>query len=174
MPEITSRTIGEIKEVALKPEEITVADAEVAYWVIREPGKNLTIFPNYRLGGGEYPKTYGHFHEPEAEETYQIVLGKAGLLLQWGKGDTVSKTQLKVLNAGEKFTVPKGPGHTLINLGDGYLITLDDHDPSQMTNIYEDVKRMHGFGYRIVEVDGKWEGVPNPAFKNLPPLQIDE
>lgn len=188
MPSISTKTIGEMKEVAYQPEDISLVGTEAAYWVVRDPGRNLTIFSSYHLGGSEFPKTYGHFHEPAGEETYQVIFGKAGLLMQWSEGTVASKIQLKVLYTGEKFTVPAGAGHALINLGDSYLVTLDDHDPSKMTNVYEDVKKTHGFGWYICDVEGieelqamqeeesglshiKLVAIPNPNFKDLPPLQ---
>lgn len=173
MPELQVRTIGEIKEVAYRASDIALKDADPAYWVIRNPGQNITIIPPYRLGGEEFPKTYGHFHEPAHEESYQVLFGKAGVLMQWVEDGMVSKIELKIFNAGEKFTVPKGAGHVLVNLGSSYLITVDDHDPSKVSNIYDEVRKTHGFGYYLVEKNGKLEAIPNPAFVNLPTLQKD-
>lgn len=168
---LSTRTIKEIKEVAYKPDEVTLGDEEVAYWVVRDPGRNLTIFPPYRLGGGEYAKTYGHLHDPPYPETYRVLLGKAGFLYQKIKDGEVVEVHLKVVNEGESFTVPaEFTGHVMLNLGDGYLIVLDDDDPVKTKHDYEPIQKTKGFGYYIC--DSKIE-VPNPALKNLPPLQKD-
>ena len=173
MSSISIRKIKEMKDVAYKPAEISLSLEETAYWVIRKPGRNLTIFPFYRLGGGEYPKTYGHFHVPPHEETYQVLYGKAGFLLQKMGGDRVAEIRFKVLSQGDTFTVPPGYGHVMLNLGDDYVITMDDHDPKHFDNDYGMVKKMHGLGYYIVEENSGWKAIPNPNFTNLPPLKVD-
>ncbi len=167
------RKIGEMKEVAYKSQDISLGDDEPAYFVIRKPGRNLTIFASYRLGGGEFPKTYGHFHVPPYEETYQVLYGKAAFLLQKMDGDKVSEVIFKVLDVGDTFTVPKGYGHVMLNMGDDYVITMDDHDPAHFDNDYEMVKQKRGFGYYIIEKKEGWEAVPNPNYPDLPPLKED-
>lgn len=173
-PSIATRTIKEIKAVAYRSEEINLGGEDAAYWVVRNPGHNITIIPPYRLGGGEFPKTYGHLHEPPRAETYQIVYGEGALLIQRMEGDRVAEIRFKPLNAGEIFTVPEEfIGHVLINLGSDYLIAIDNDDPSLTKHFYEPVEKNHGFGYFILEEEGGWKAVPNPNFKNLPPLSKD-
>ncbi|NIT04358.1 hypothetical protein GTO10_05595 [Candidatus Saccharibacteria bacterium] len=172
MAHITVRKIEEMKEVCLEPKAIELKDSDEAYWVIREPGRNLTIFAPYRLGR-EFPKTYGHFHVPPYEETYKVLYGKAAFLIQKMEGEKVSEVQFKVLEEGESFTVPLGFGHTMLNLGDDYVITMDDHDPKHFENDYSLIKKLRGFAYYIVEKDGGWESIPNENYKNLPPLKSD-
>ena len=173
MPSISIRKVEEIKDVVYKPEETSLSSEEDAYWVIRKPGCNLTIFPFYRLGRGEYPKTYGHFHIPSHEETYRVLYGKAGFLLQKMDGDRVTEIRFKVLNQGDTFTVPAGFGHVMLNLGDDYVITMDDHNPKHFDNDYGMIKKMQGLGYYIVEENDGWKAIPNPNFTDLPPLKTD-
>ncbi|GMR19273.1 MAG: hypothetical protein BMS9Abin34_405 [Patescibacteria group bacterium] len=179
MPSISIRKIEEMKDVAYRPEEIRIPPEEAAYWVIRNPGRNLTIFPFYRLGGGEYPKTYGHFHKPPYAENYQVLYGKAGFLLQKmvprkarGKG-RIAEIRLKILGPGERFTVPAGFGHIMLNMGDDYVVTMDDHDPRHFDNDYGPVKEARGLGYFIVEDKGRWKAIPNSNFTDLPSLEQD-
>ncbi|HLD96343.1 MAG TPA: glucose-6-phosphate isomerase family protein [Patescibacteria group bacterium] len=197
MVTLTPRKISEMKEVAYRPDEIALDGEDQAYIVIRNPGNNLTIFPHYRLGS-EYPKTYGHFHVPPYAENYQVVFGRAGFLLQKMEGEKVIGAQLKTLEVGEKFTVPAGWGHVALNLGEGYLITQDDHDPAHFDNDYSLVKKMRGFAYYIcdskmtspssspasrraterergqhlVEDGGNWKAVPNPSYTEVPTLEV--
>ncbi len=170
MIELSSRTIEDIKEVAYRPEETSLSDKDIAYAVVRNPGKNLTILPSYRLGGGEYPKTYGHFHTPPYAETYQVLFGKAGLLLQQMDGEKVKKILFRLLEEGEAYTVPEEFETVLVNLGQGYLITQDNDDPELSKHSYDAIRKTHGFGYYIVEESGVWKAVPNPAYPVLPAL----
>jgi len=170
---VSVRKIEEMKEVAYRPEDIQLSGDVGAYFVIRKPGHNLTIFSSYRLGEGEFPKTYGHFHVPPYAETYRVLYGKAAFLLQKMDGDRVSEISFTVLDQGETFTVPEGYGHVMMNMGNDYVITMDDHDPKHFDNDYEDVKKKHGFGYYIVEEGESWKAIPNPNYSDLPPLSTD-
>lgn len=169
---ITSRMAGEMKEVAYLPQETALPDEELAYIVIRNPGKNLTITPFSRWGGGEYPKTYGHFHVPDYAENYQVLKGKAGFLLQRMEGEQLHQIQFKVVEEGESFVVPAGWGHVSMNLGPDYLITRDDHDPAHFENDYSFVKKMRGFAYYICEDGDSWKAVPNPAYGEVSALEV--
>jgi len=171
MINLSPRTIREIKEVAYQPEEVALPDEELAYIVVRNPGNNLTIFPQYRLGV-EYPKTYGHFHVPDYAENYRVLFGRAGFLLQKMEGERVAGMQLKILEVGEKFTVPAGWGHVAVNLGEEYLVTQDDHDPAHFDNDYSLVKKMRGFAWYLVEEGGTWKAVPNPSYTEVPALEV--
>lgn len=161
------RKIEEMREVAMSPESLAEGDA---YFVIHRSGMNITVLPEYRLGE-EYPKTYGHFHEPKSEETYEILLGEAGALIQKGV-DPVEAIQLVKLKKGDLFTVSKGYAHSLINLGKGPVVTLDDHDPAKFDNDYALIKEKRGFAYYIVEKNGKPKAVSNPNYKKVPHLEI--
>ena len=173
MVSVSTRKISEMGEVAYRPEALGLDADDLAYIVVRNPGKNITITPHYRLGGGEYPKTYGHLHRPDYPETYQVLNGKAGFLIQRAEGAQVLEILLKVVPAGESFTVPAGFTHISINLGDDYLVTRDDHDPAHFENDYGPVKEHRGLGYYILDKEARIEAVPNPSYRDLPPLKID-
>lgn len=165
MTKFSIRKIDEMREILM---DSTASAPEQLYFVIHQPGKNVTILPHYRLGK-EYPKTYGHFHKPEAEETYTVLIGEAGILIQKGV-DPVEEIRLIKLKKGRQFTVPKGYAHSLINLGKGPVVTLDDHDPAKFDNNYEPIRKKHGFAYYIIEEGGKLKAVPNPNYVKVPPL----
>lgn len=168
---VSPRKIGEMKEVAYQPGNIVLPEDGLAYIVIRNPGNNLTIFPQYRLGL-EYPKTYGHFHVPEYAENYRVIFGRAGFLIQKMEGEKVIGVQLKVAEVGEKFTVPAGWGHLAMNFGEDYLITQDDHDPAHFENDYSLIKKMRGSAYYICEDGGNWKAIPNPSYAGVPALEV--
>jgi len=173
MVSVSTRKIEEMREVAYRPEEIGMDAEYLAYIVVRNPGQNITITPQYRLGGNEYPKTYGHYHRPGYPETYRVFSGKAGFLIQRLEGGQVAEITLKIVTAGEEFTVPEGYAHVSMNLGNGYLVTLDDHDPAHFENDYGPIKEHRGLGYYILDKEGEIEAIPNPAYGKLPPLKID-
>lgn len=158
----------------MSPEALAKGDdgsvVEAAYYMIRREGMDVTVLPEYRLGK-EYPKTYGHFHKPPAEEKYEILLGEVGMLLQKGT-DPVEEVKLVRLKKGDTITTPKGYAHCMINLGVGPAVTLDDHDSSRCENDYLPIKAKRGFAYYIVEEDGEMKAVANPNYAQVPPLEI--
>jgi len=177
---LSIRTPEEIQEVLMNPavpisEECYPAvggtSLRAAYYMVRRPGMNITILPEYRLGQ-EYPKTYGHFHKPEAEETYEILLGEAAMLVQKGV-DPVTEVRLVRLRKGDSITVPKGYAHSLINLGRGPVVTVDDYDPANFENVYDQIRAKRGFAYYLIEESGKLRAVANPSYGDVPPLEME-
>jgi oxalate decarboxylase/phosphoglucose isomerase-like protein (cupin superfamily) len=167
---LSIRKPEEIQEVMMDP---SASIPEEIYYMIRTPGRNITVLPKYRLGK-EYPKTYGHFHKPEAEETYEVLLGEAAMLLQKGI-NPVKEIKLVRMGRNKPFTVPKGYAHAMINLGKGPVVTVDDNDPERMTNDYLPIKEKHGFAYYLVEDDeGRPKAIPNSNYSEVPSLKIDE
>jgi len=174
------RKISEMREVmkdphAPAPEELysrqrtSLQAQRAAYYMIRKPEANITVLPEYHLGQ-EYPKTYGHFHQPESEERYEILLGDAAILIQKGI-DPVEETRLVKLKKGDSFTVPKGYAHSLINLGKGPVVTLDNHDPAKCVNNYDPIRERRGLAYYITEEGGKVRTVSNPNYSKTLPLK---
>lgn len=144
---------------------------EELYYMIRKPEADITVLPEYRLGQ-EYPKTYGHFHQPEGEERYEILLGDAAILIQKGT-DPVEEVRLIKLKKGDSLTVPKGYAHSLINLGKGPVVTLDDYDPVKSTNDYDPIREKRGFAYYLIEEGGEMRTALNPHYAKVPPMKTD-
>ena len=171
---LSVRKISEMREVTMSSEALAKEDdgsvVEDTYYMIRRPGMNLTILPEYRLGR-EYPKTYGHFHEPESEETYEVLLGEAAILIQRGT-DPVEEIKLIKLKKGDSFTVPKGYAHSLINLGEGPVVTLDDYDPAEFRNNYDPIREKRGFAHYLLEEDKELKATPNSNYAEVPSLKI--
>jgi len=172
---LSVRTVEEMREVMMLPGVLTCRRKEPlvkdAYYVIHFPGRNITILPEYRLGQ-EYPKTYGHIHKPSAEETYEVLLGDAAMLLQRGIY-SVNEVKLVRLKRGDSITVPADYAHILINLGKGPVVTIDDHDPAKYANEYSPIREMRGFSYYLVEdSEGNLKAVLNPRYKRVPSLSI--
>jgi oxalate decarboxylase/phosphoglucose isomerase-like protein (cupin superfamily) len=166
---LSIRKPEEMQEVLADPTADMPSDL---YYMIRRPGMNITVLPEYRLGK-EYPKTYGHFHKPEAEETYQILFGEAAMLVQKGV-DPVEEIKMIRLKRGDSITVPKGYAHCLINLGKGPVATLDDHGLVKFENDYEPIREKRGFAYYLVEDDeGRPRAILNSRYQDAPPLKYE-
>ncbi len=178
-----------MQEVLMHPDS---SGPEVHYYMIRggsEKG-NVTVWETGTVGG-EYIKTYGHYHVGKLDETYTVVAGEGIVLLQKRKTDLNGQPiddQLEFFHAvqvkvDDSVFIPSEVGHLVVNTGKVWLVTMDDSpvnfeevDPVSLPGHadYEAVKRMHGFGYYIVEEAGKPKVVPNPNYKDLPePVWMD-
>lgn len=172
------RSHEKMKEVLMNP---NASGPEIHYYMVRggDQKKNVTIWETGTVGG-EYIKTYGHYHIGQLDETYWIVEGEGIVLLQKKKGDSNNELEafyaIKV-KAGDNVFIPSGMGHLVVNTGRVWLVTIDDSpvnfeekDPVSLPGHadYEAVRQMHGFGYYIIDEAGSPKAVPNPNYVNLP------
>lgn len=178
-----ARDHEKMKEVLMKPE---AKGPQIHYYMIRggKSKKNITVWEAGEVGG-EYIKTYGHYHVGKLDETYWIVQGEGIVLLQKRKEDSASNPlddEIELfyaiaVKAGDSVFIPSGMGHLIVNTGKTWLVTVDDSpvnfeeaDPVSLPGHadYEAIKKMRGFAYYIVEEDGEPKAVPNPLYKNSP------
>lgn len=165
------------------------AGPEVHYYMIRG-GKDKTNITVWETGtvGGEYIKTYGHYHVGNLDETYWILEGEGIVLLQTRKQDSSgnpiddeieSFIAIKV-KEGDSVFIPSGTGHLVVNTGQTWLVTKDDSpvnfeekDPVSLPGHadYEPVKKLQGFAYYAVEENGEPILVKNPKYKVVPEPQ---
>ena len=132
--------------------------------------------------GGEYIKTYGHYHVGDLDETYWIVQGEGIALLQKmvvengePQPDKIEEFKVVKVKAGDSVYMPTGFGHLVVNTGKEWLVTVDDRpvegagDSASMPGHadYEMVKRMRGFAYYVVEKNGVPTLVPNKLYKEV-------
>lgn len=181
-----ARDQEKMKEVLMSPD---AQGPEIHYYMVRggSDKKNVTIWETGTVGG-EYIKTYGHYHVGKLDETYWLVEGEGIVMLQQRKTDASgnpidneleSVIAIKV-KVGDQVFIPSGMGHLVVNTGKTWMVTVDDSpvnfeevDPVSLPGHadYEAVKQMHGFGYYLVDENGAPKAVPNPNYKNLPELQ---
>lgn len=180
------RSHEKMQEVLMHPEE---KGPEVHYYMIRggDMKKNVTVWETGMVGG-EYIKTYGHYHVGKLDETYWIVNGEGIVLLQKRKEDNQGNQiddeleSFKAISAkaGDSIFIPSGVGHLVVNTGDTWLVTVDDSpvnfeevDPVSLPGHadYEAVKKMKGFGYYIISENGEPKAVPNPNYTHLPEVE---
>lgn len=182
------RTHKEMVDVLLDPE---ASGPEAHYYMIRggqEKG-NITVWES-GLAGREYIKTYGHYHVQDFTETYEVLSGEGVFLLQMrkiGEGglpldDEIESIKAVFVKAGNVIKIPERAGHLAVNIGATWLVTRDD-SPVNLSGDsskwpahadYEAVKKMHGFGYYVVEDGGKPEFIKNPNYKNVPEIIIEK
>lgn len=162
-PAVSVRKLREMKELMLNPPQ--VEDDFPVYYVFRGVVGNITILLPGNFGG-EYAKTFGHYHKHGEEEVYRVLYGNGLLLLQklGEQLDVVSDFKIIPLSEGQEITVPAGFGHALVNTSSDLLVTLDK-EPASAGHIYEPVKKMKGFAYYIVDDGlGGWKKVFNNTY----------
>ena len=141
--------------------------------------------------GQEYIKTYGHYHVGDISETYRVLSGEGIAVVQKRVvsadgtpiDDEIESIYAVHVKSGDTLYMPSEWGHLVANIGDGFLVTIDDSpvsfdkvDPVSMPGHadYEAVKRMQGFCYYVVERDGKPALVKNSKYKKVPDIEIIE
>ena len=185
------RTHEKMKEVLMYPDAPGPA---IHYYMIRggSDQRNITVWEPGTVGppgqglhgqGGEYIKTYGHYHMGDLDETYWVLLGE-GIILQQklveenGQpiADRVAEFKAIKVKPGDSVYMPSGYGHLAVNIGKTYFVTADDSpvnfsdkDPSGMPGHadYEIVKKMRGFAYYVVEKNGAPALVRNKLYKEI-------
>ena len=188
MEPYATRTNEKMKEVLMNPNDIA---PEIHYRMIRGDGKekkNITIWETGTVGG-EYIKTYGHYHIIDFSETYWILEGEGILLLQKRQKDGNSNNidekiedfRALIVKKGDKIVIPSFYGHLVVNTGKTWLVTSDDspvnlNDSASMPQHadYEAVKKMRGFAYYVVEKEGIPTLVKNENYSFVPEAKISE
>lgn len=180
------RTHQKMQEVLMDP---TAPGPQIHYYMIRggKDKKNVTVWETGTVGG-EYIKTYGHYHVGQLDETYWIVSGEGIALLQERKidasgspiDDEIESFKAIYVKAGDSIYIPSGMGHLVVNTGKTWLVTIDDSpvnfeevDPVSLPGHadYTAVQKMKGFAYYIVEQEGKAQAVRNPNYKSAPEVE---
>ncbi len=163
------KTFEQMKDVLMDPK----ANAPEIFYYMTRGGidqRNITVWEPGTVGG-EYIKSYGHYHIGDLNETYWILFGEGVALLQKMELDKDGKIvpnevlEFRVIKvkAGDTIKIPKGFGHVFVNTGRTFFVTADDTDvifdnktPQKYSGHtdYEAVKEMCGFAYYVVEQKG--------------------
>lgn len=183
-----TRTHEDMRPVLMNP---GASGPEIHYYMIRggTGKKNITVWETGTVGG-EYIKTYGHYHVGQLSETYWIIQGEGIVLLQTRKKDSQGKpidSEIETfkaihVKAGDSVFIPQETGHLTVNIGKTWLVTVDDSpvnfaevDPVSLPGHadYEPVKKLQGFAYYVIEENGKPKLVKNPRYKSVPQAKIE-
>ncbi len=186
MEPFASRPHEKMKDVLMDP---SIVGPKIHYYMIRggSDKRNITVWETGTVGG-EYIKTYGHYHIIDFKETYTIAEGEGVLLLQirkkdgegnWIDDEIDSFSAIKV-KTGDIIPIPSFAGHALVNTGKTWLVTSDDSpvnlsgDSVSMPEHadYKVIEKMHGMAYYVIEKDGESALVKNPAYKSVPEAVI--
>jgi glucose-6-phosphate isomerase, archaeal len=173
-----ARTHEKMKEVLMSPDSPGPA---IHYYMIRggSEQRNVTVWEPGTIGG-EYIKTYGHYHVGQLDETYWVLLGE-GVILQQKLVDESDPARVELFRAivvkpGDSVYMPPGHGHLAVNIGKTYFVTADDSpvnfdekNPVAMPGHadYTAVQKMRGFAYYVVERDGKPALKKNPLYTEV-------
>ena len=185
------RPLENMRDVLMDP---NATGPDVHYWMIRGGSErgNVTVWetgvvegPLRTQRGGEYIKTYGHYHVDRLPETYQVLAGEGIAVLQKRKEahdpSRLAEVRIVRLAKGDTLDIPEGYGHMVANVGPGFLITLDDspvegsRDSASMPlhADYEPVRAMKGFAYHVVENSGSPALVKNPLYQAIGKEDLD-
>lgn len=137
----------------------------------------LTLFPALKIGQ-EYVKTLGHIHRPETRseidppEICEVVAGQAHFLFTKLNPASLTADEAFYVEvcAGEKIIIPPGYDHLTINPGPGPLL-FSDVVSSNVSGNYERIKAAGGAVYLEVEENGLPVFIPNPRYRDHPPLR---
>ncbi len=182
-----SRTLEKMKDVLMDP---LSPGPEIQYHMIRggSEQRNITIW-GPGLVSNEYIKTYGHYHVGKLDETYWVIFGEGIVLVQKRAKDVngnpiddeIEEAYAIHVVPGDALFIPSGWGHLVVNISKTYFVTADDSpvnfDEQNPVSFpghadYEPVKKLQGFCYYIVDVNGIPSLVKNPKYKRVPQIEI--
>lgn len=174
-PDISQRMLFDMKTVFKNPGSIK--NDSIYYTVYRNleilGGKiryDITVLPQ-KITGGEFTKTFGHYHESASPELYEVLEGNACFLLQRYKSNPKEIMEAYIIDcaAGEKAIMPPGFGHLSVNIGKSDLVLanwigLAEYD-------YGLYKNLHGGCYYILDNGNNIEFEKNPNYTSVPKLK---
>ena len=182
MEHLAVRTHEKMREVLMNPD---ATGPDVHYYMIRggKDQRNITVWEPGTVGG-EYIKTYGHYHVDDLPETYWFLFGEGLVLLQKlavdenGKEipDIVEEFRAIRVKAGDLLDIPPRWGHLAVNTGKTFLVTADDSpvnfgdaDPVGMPSHadYTLVQKMRGFAFYVVGQSGSPVLVRNKLYQEI-------
>lgn len=171
----TQKTLADLKPVLKDPQSI---GPDPVYFVFSEVSAdswaNITIIQNGKIGE-EYPKTFGHYHGTNNLETYHVIEGEG--ILQMAKkhfeGDKwvperVDEVYFVKAKPGDEILITPEYGHSWSNTGNMPLLSFDNWRSGHTPHDYEDVERLQGLPYYLVEENKEPKAISNPRYQNLP------
>lgn len=187
MKPFATRSHNEMKDVLMDKD---AHGPEIHYYMIRGGDKktNITVWENGTIGG-EYIKSYGHYHVGELAETYKVLQGEGIIILQErevdkdGKpiNDKIKSFKAVKVKTGDSVYIPPNTGHLAINTGNIWFVTSDtspvnfeEKDPVSLPGHadYSPFKELRGAAYYVVLENGKPKLVKNPRYKEVPEASL--
>jgi glucose-6-phosphate isomerase len=179
---LATRNEKAMQKVLMNPE---APGPDVHYYMIRggSDQRNVTVWEPGTVGG-EYIKTFGHYHIGKLDETYWVLLGEGVLLMQKLEEDSngklvperVAEFKAQRVKAGDSVFIPAGYGHLVANVSSTFFVTADDspvdfeeRDPVSLPGHadYSMVEKMHGFAFYVVARNGQPVLVKNARYESV-------
>ena len=173
-PDISKRMSFDMRPVLKNPEK---AESNYPLYTVYRNlyiigGKiryDVTLIPSSEIGG-EFAKTFGHYHMEKFPEIYEVLTGHAYFLMQRRGKDPGEITEVYAVEAlaGEKAVMLPEFGHLSINVGKEPLIManwigLVEYD-------YETIKKYKGGCYYILNSEQNIEFEENQNYKSVPEI----
>ncbi len=133
---------------------------------------DLTLLAPGKIGN-EFVKTAGHNHRPPYPEIYEVLYGRAYFLIQsYADNDckSVQEVFLTEAGAGEKFAIPSGFGHNMVNISDEPLLTANLVS-DRVGHNYAPYNDNHGACYYILNGRRAIEIEKNPNYRSVPDIK---
>ena len=173
--------LGSTRELSgLRPvlKDENASGPDPVYWVFSDISgdkwANLTVIAP-GLYGDEYPKTYGHYHGTDVDETYHLIEGEGILLMQKKHVEDgtvvpgrVDKVYLIRVKPGEEIIITPEWGHSWSNVGKVPLLSFDDWTHGHSPSDYEIMEQLKGMAYYLTSANGEITPVANPHYQDLP------
>ncbi|MEA3378116.1 MAG: glucose-6-phosphate isomerase family protein [Nanoarchaeota archaeon] len=183
VPKPKIRKLKDIKNILYKP----ITDKANLYYMYRNITNQKRLFKKHnlryditimppRIIGKEYVKTKGHFHPkiPNSNltypEIYEILNGKACLLLQKKENEKITEVKVIKVKKGDRIIIPPNFGHITINASNKTLI-MANIVSSKFKSEYKDIMKKKGGAYFGLASKKGIKFVKNKNYKNLPKLK---
>ncbi|MBI2021371.1 hypothetical protein HYS93_00625 [Candidatus Daviesbacteria bacterium] len=162
---VTTITSRQLKDVLMDSKQPGIKES---YFYIESPNNesNLTVLSPGK-NGNEFNKTLGFFHRFPGVLIYRCLYGQGIIVIQKNDSDGEAKEFRVVgLRSGVEVEVPSGYGHTIINIGKNFLVTIDNAPKDSKYRDYETVKNKKGLVYYIIDKKGDvgFDSNPNYSF----------
>ncbi len=129
---------------------------------------DITIIPA-KLLGHEFIKTKGHQHIGNYQEVYEIIKGKAIILLQKEKNGIINDICAIEANSGEVIIIPSGYAHITINPSNNDL-KMGNWIAENCHSDYQPIEKFSGAGY-FYTTNG-W--IKNQNYFQVPKLKFEK
>jgi glucose-6-phosphate isomerase len=134
--------------------------------------RDLTLI-HPTLLGRELPKTFGHYHENQEAELYEVIFGKALFLMQKYGGNPLIIQEAYLIEAGpnEMVVIPPVFSMTTINPELNQELLAGNWVSANIQNDYELFRKTRGASYYVLAGEnGKIILEKNPNYQKVPEL----
>lgn len=149
------------------------------YWVFNEIGGdwlNMTVITPGSYNG-EYPKTFGHYHEVGVGEAFKLVQGEGVLFVQKRAVENGAPIADKIEEVicikavpGDEISITPEYAHSWINIGSSPLIIFDNWGKGHLPADYKEMGSLHGLCYYLINKEGQVSTAENANYKVIPPI----